>query len=289
MTRSKGFQTALLGLVLAFPAGASAQLAADPLTGGTLDAGAALGQKPVEAVYFDKQGNVVDDPKQAAKFAITDNVRGISTLPKPMDQMTAEERKQVGLPDGAAKEEKPADKPKDDKPAPKPEPKAEAKPKADASEKDKASAKDPAASKKDAGAAKDDPAGIATKEITPSLVEAAQDSFGSRDGAGLASGPAESGSSGEGANHQFVAPAVAAQVGVLSAPSAVSSRGYRSLAALVALRNRLAAQLSQAAGSGSSASAYGQTYDGSSAAAAPVSENNREADIRFGVDQESGK
>lgn len=282
MTRRASVAAALV-LALALAGRAGAQFSGDPLTGGTPDAGAALGMKPVEAVYFDAKGNVTDDASQAAKYSITDNVRGTSTLPKPMDKMTAEERKQVGLPDPKAEAEKTAEKP-----AEKPTPKAgkdAAKPEAKGEGKEKAAGS--AAGRKEGGD-KGDASGLDFKEVTPSLVDAAQESFGTRDGQALATGPAEAGPSGEGANHLFVAPAVAAQMDAMAGPAAASPRGYRSLAALVALRNKLVAQLAQAVSGGAPLAAYGQAYDGN-ADLAPAVEQAREADVRFGVAQEDAQ
>lgn len=70
----------------------------DPLTGATPDPGAGMGAPAREIVYFDARGRMVPDRTRAATFAITDHVLGISTVPRPMEEMSASERKEFGLP-----------------------------------------------------------------------------------------------------------------------------------------------------------------------------------------------
>ncbi|MBI4424402.1 MAG: hypothetical protein HY554_11770 [Elusimicrobia bacterium] len=68
------------------------------LTGATASAqGAPGGPKPYEAIYFDASGNVVDDPAKARSYSVADNVKGVSSLPRPMAAMSAAERRQLGL------------------------------------------------------------------------------------------------------------------------------------------------------------------------------------------------
>lgn len=273
-------------VVSAFTA-AWSQMAIDPLTGATPDPAAALGAKPYEAVYFDSKGNVTDDSSKAVKYSITDNIQGFSTIPKSMEQMSPQEREQLGLatPPGDAKE-------KDDKPAPK----------ADDAKKPAAAARAPApAAARETedgnpdhvpGSEETDPnTGIVYGTIKPQLVEAAKDSYGTKDGAdvptAVAAASGEPSASGLGGSaYAYVAPAVAAQVRVLEGPGAAAG-GFRALNALVSLRNTLLQGIQRYLGDDSTASlaGAGSAYDGAAHRSA-ADDNTRASDARFGIPQQ---
>lgn len=273
---------------------ARAQVATDPLTGSTPDFGAALGGKAYEPVYFDAGGNVTDNPAEAVKYAITDNVQGMSTLPKPISQMTPEDRQKLGLATPPAEKTAAGDKieqTKNDKPAPG---KPQEKPSAPAPERDAEAdaATEAGRSEQNSqiveGTQVTDPSGLVYGDVKPQLVQAAMDSYAPTGEGGSPSnggGRADAFGIGESPAHAFVAPAVASQVRVIE-PGGASPRGYRALNTLVGLRDTLVVRIQTFLGEGSEAglAGYGIVYDGAAAKASPAFDT-RPSDSRFGVAQ----
>ncbi|MBI5202530.1 MAG: hypothetical protein HY925_13145 [Elusimicrobia bacterium] len=280
---SRAWPSALLaGALLLGASYARAQVATDPLTGATPDHGAALGKQSYEPVYFDAQGNVTDNAKEAVKYAITDNVQGMSTLPKPIGQMTPEDRQKLGLAEPPAEKtastDKPAEKPAD-KPAEKPKPATQV---AEAPKEDENT-------QIVKGTEETDPdTGLVYGEVKPQLVEAAKESFNpSEGGASVQTAAADAP---EGAPAQkWVAPAVASQMDAVLSPAS-APKGYRALNTLVSLRAALASRLQAFLGKGGEAglAGYGILYDGAAARVAPALEQ-RASDGRFGVGQNTAE
>lgn len=277
---------------------ARAQIAGDPLTGATPDPGAGLGTKAVEAIYFDAKGNVTDNISDAVKYSVTDNVQGVSTIPKPISQMTPQERQRIGLPEAKAQATKTATTPDKPADAPAKDPAARPAPKpaggSDPAKKDPAPKASPGSSTSRGGepqvvpgTEETDPAtGIVYGDVKDQLVAAARDSFSDISGVAPSAPPAAAG--GEQA-HAFVAPAVAAQAAVIG-PAGPAPRGYRALSALVGLRQRLIAGIEAYFSTGSDAglSTYGASYDGAPKLAA-AEPDTRATDERFAVAQQASQ
>ncbi len=275
---SRASSLLLAGALLLGGSPARAQTAVDPLTGATPDFGAALGAKSYEPVYFDSQGNVTDNAKDAVKYAITDNVQGMSTLPKPIGQMTPEDRQKLGLAEPPAEKTASTDKPAAQKPAE--QPKAQT----------QTAAVEPGKADADAqivsGSEVTDPeTGLVYGDVKPQLVEAAKESFSPPTEGGASSSGRASFASGDAPAQKWVAPAVAAQAAVIE-PGGASPRGYRALNTLVGLRDNLVLRIQSFLGKGGEAglSGYGIVYDGAAARVAPVLET-RVSDARFAVGQ----
>lgn len=281
----------LAGALFLAVADARAQVATDPLTGATPDFGAALGGKAYEPVYFDASGNVTDNADEAVKYAITDNVQGMSTLPKPISQMTPEDRQKLGLATPPAEKTATDAKSAPDKPQDKPAERNDSTP---AIERDAGTdgATEAGRSEQDSqiveGSQVTDPSGLVYGDVKPQLVQAAMDSFSPTDEGRASSSPggrASTFAAGDAPAHAFVAPAVAAQNNVLS-PGGASPGGYRALNTLVGLRDTLIQRIQTFFGNGSEAglAGYGIVYDGAAKRAAPMFET-RASDSRFGVAQ----
>ncbi|MBI4349416.1 MAG: hypothetical protein HY553_21445 [Elusimicrobia bacterium] len=283
-----------LALLAAGSTGTWAQTAVDPLTGATPDAGAALGSQPYEAVYFDSKGNVTDDASQAVKYSITDNVQGMSTIPKPMSDMSPQDRQKLGLatpPSETARTAPPKPEEKPEGPAETPKDKVEGPAEKPADRPAETAADEPAREDPDsqivAGTQEKDPAtGIVYGDVKPQLVEAARQSYASpgQDG-GAAAGPRSSSFSTDAPAQAYVAPAVASQVSVLE-PGGREPRGYRALASLVSLQKSLVDRLQSFLGPGAESrlAGYAGVYDNTTRQASPDLQT-RASDDRFGVAQ----
>lgn len=277
-----------LALLAASAAGAWPQTAVDPLTGATPDASAALGTRPYEAVYFDSKGNVTDDPSKAVKYSITDNEKGMSTIPKPMSEMSPQDRQKLGLaapPSETTRtdENKPAEKP-----AASPGETAAEPASGPAGEiaGEEGRSEDPDSQIVDGTQEKDPTTGIVYGDVKPQLVEAARGSYAPprQDGA-AAPEPRGSSFAAETPAHAYVAPAVASLVSVIE-PGGCALRGYGALRALVSLQKALAERLHSLLGPGSEVrlAGYGTVYDNITNRPSPDLQT-RARDERFGVRQ----